>query len=349
MTELTTYNSRKIRNISFFLIVLVIFTHSGYEEAANYPIALFVQEFVGKICYLICNSSFFAISGFLFFYGVHSVSDCWPKIRRRFTSLLVPYIIWNCLIMLGYWLMSLCPVFITLDLEVMKVHFESWPMALVYTLIHPAGFHLWFIRNLVVFVALSPIFYYLLRKTQWMLLIVVFFITPLVLHLTSIRHFDLLFFLLGGYFVLYDKLQECERISGYGVCALIVLMLTLTLVRVLNNNSTSLLYVFGTVIISLIGLLVVWRGYDFVTKRDTKGWLDRLHEVARMTFFVYLFHEPAYNVVKKLGFALLGEGEITLLFLYFVNPFIMVLVSLGVGKGLQRVCPKVYSILVGGR
>lgn len=74
-----------------------------------------------------------------------------------------------------------------------------------------------------------------------------------------------------------------------------------------------------------------------------------LNPVLGYSFFVYLFHEPAFNIIKKAGLMVLGVHEWSLIILYFINPLIMCIIAIAVAKVLQKFVPKMYSILVGGR
>ena len=87
------YNSKKIRVLSFVLIFLVLYIHSFYNEAIGTKYASFLQVFLGNGGISnVAVPMFFAISGVLFFNGITSVKDCFPKIRKRIKSLLIPYI-----------------------------------------------------------------------------------------------------------------------------------------------------------------------------------------------------------------------------------------------------------------
>lgn len=67
------------------------------------------------------------------------------------------------------------------------------------------------------------------------------------------------------------------------------------------------------------------------------------------SFFIYLFHEPVFNIIKKIGLKVLGVHEWSLILLYLINPLIMCATAIMVAKLLQRFVPKVFSVLVGGR
>lgn len=104
------------------------------------------------------------------------------------------------------------------------------------------------------------------------------------------------------------------------------------------------------VFVNLASLYVVWRTYDILAK----GYGDIAQHglwkwVCGYSFFIYLFHEPTFNIIKKLTLAIAGVSEPTLILLYYINPWIMVAFAVIVAKLLQRIMPPVYKILTEGR
>jgi hypothetical protein len=74
-----------------------------------------------------------------------------------------------------------------------------------------------------------------------------------------------------------------------------------------------------------------------------------LAKVCGFTFFIYLFHEPTLNIVRKLIVFVLGKNETGYLVSYLISPWIFVLFAVIVGMALKKYVPKIYSIAVGGR
>lgn len=101
-------------------------------------------------------------------------------------------------------------------------------------------------------------------------------------------------------------------------------------------------------IMSVISIAAIWGLYDFVISRDYK-FSARMNAMLSYTFFVYLFHEPAFNIIKKLGLKIFGIHEYSLILLYMINPILMLVIAIGVGILFKKLLPKTYSICVGGR
>lgn len=105
-----------------------------------------------------------------------------------------------------------------------------------------------------------------------------------------------------------------------------------------------------TFAVCLCGIITVSRLYDWIaSSQSLTSKLTPLNSLLGYSFFSYLFHEPVFNIIKKIGLKVLGVHEWSFILLYFVNPLIMCTLAILVAKVLQRFVPKVYSVLVGGR
>lgn len=96
------YISDKIKVMSFFCIIVVLYIHSDFHETAdeiagmmaNLCLQTVGSRFVGAMAVPL----FFMISGCLFFVHADTIGDVWRKMRRRVRTLLIPYVIWALLV-----------------------------------------------------------------------------------------------------------------------------------------------------------------------------------------------------------------------------------------------------------
>ena len=96
---------RKLKAMSLLLIMLVVLVHSVTTDvkssgldASIRPIssAFLVQEFVANGIARSAVPLFFAISGYLFFHNLpFGFAQFVPKWKRRFRSLVIPYLLWS--------------------------------------------------------------------------------------------------------------------------------------------------------------------------------------------------------------------------------------------------------------
>lgn len=113
----------------------------------------------------ICVPLFYVISGYLYFRNVpQNPQPGWflGKYRSRFFSLVLPYLIANCIA----WL---CYFFAIKELPSMVSGYfgDNWKDPLFVFWKGPVNLSLWFIRELIVVVILSPLVYLLVRYLRW--------------------------------------------------------------------------------------------------------------------------------------------------------------------------------------
>ena len=198
--------SRSIETLRFPLILLIICLHCYTSTSAItrghdiyfrliYPVSLWMGE-TGV-------PAFFFISGLLFFYSKKTFLQ---KIKSRFHTLLIPYLFFNALILCGYLCLMIFGKTITIlgkDLadytliDYIRAFWDRgvWDHGNGSPLLCP----LWYIRNLMVLVILSPIIYYIIKYTK--LLFPVFFgLLWINAHDSAYTLQSLTMFSLGAYF-----------------------------------------------------------------------------------------------------------------------------------------------------
>lgn len=356
--EISNYNSQKIKVLNLFLILLVLYIHSYYLEAAEYPVAMALQLFIGNnglAC--VAVPLFFLLSGMLFFNGITKVSQCFQKQQKRVRSLLIPYLLWNCIFVLWYVVLQNLPGvggFINSDM-VGKVMSGSVFNSIKELFWIPAAFQLWFLRDLLFMVLFAPGLFYLVKYSKWLSPIIV--LVPMVLLVDSgfftaidyeLNRIDgIAFFCIGGCLSMHASLGQVDMWLSKPVVAIASVVFLGNAVWQMFGTDFNVWYNFLS---ALCGCSVVWKGYDWLaSNKSLASNLSSLNFAIGYSFFIYLFHEPTFNIIKKLGLKVLGVHEWSLILLYLINPLIMCTVAIAVAKLLQRLLPKTYSILVGGR
>lgn len=130
------------------------------------------------------------------------------------------------------------------------------------------------------------------------------------------------------------------------MAALIFLVLSIIQVCLNENRVWSELQI----PITLIGVAGIWGYYDALVRKDfvlnEHRWLAT---ACSFTFFIYLFHVPTINIVRKLIVAVIGKTTIGYIVSYLASPWIFAAVAVLVGIVLRRYLGKVYLICTGGR
>lgn len=337
-----SYNSQKIKILNLVLITMVVFIHSSYNEALLYPYANSIQKIcAGYGLASVANVLFFFISGFLFFCGINSHVSCLPKIKNRIKSLFIPYVLWNCIFILWYALLFFSPSlnrFVNINV-IDTLLSGSFVDNIKIIFWNPVNFPLWFLRDLMIMVSLSPFLYYIIKYLRWL--------APIPFLLLPDEHLMSSFFVLGGCVAMFSSLASFSRMLNRRIAFVaLIIYLSLSISQIWIIEESRYLGAFN----GLCGCVVLWKGYDrIVNNHPMLPSNPILQKYLGYSFFIFLFHEPVFNIIKKLGLKLLGIHEWSLILLYFINPFIMCLLAIGVAKVLQRYIPKVYYVLVGGR
>ena len=348
---MTRYNSIKIRVLNSVAIVLVLYIHNVYTEAGSYSVANYIQTALGYGgISLLANPLFFCISGFLFFNGINSIKDCYPKIKKRGRTLLVPYIIWNIIFVIWFVVLQNLPgISSMINSDVVgEITHNGLLNGLYVVFIKPIAFQLWFVRDLMLYVIFSPVIFFLLKHTKCFLPIALFIISWLgLMYLPSgIRLWGAFFFVLGGLIAVYYSL---EKVSSVLKKPVIIIALLLYVVNALLTPLVEELIPGSGVLFMLCGVIAIWGGYDLLIKNEDSKLVNKLAFGGGYSFFVYCFHEPVLNIIKKVGLKVLGASDVSLTILYVVNPLVMCAIAILLAMMLQRYIPKIYSILMGGR
>lgn len=344
---ISQYNSNKIKALSFLSIIFVIYIHAPYIEASAFPMAKMVQAFVSDFGLAIfAIPMFYAISGMLFFNGMQKVNNCFLKMKKRVQSLLIPYVIWNLIFVGWYVVMAYAPgisAFVNSDM-LSKFQISDPTGTLRFLFIEPAGFHLWFLRDLMFFVLISPLLYHGLKRAPWLTVLLVFFATAWY------PRFGLCYFVAGGALSMHSSLEKLRVLLTKPVIAILgIIYLGNAIITITCGTCIdSIWWQYYEKLIAVAAILFVWGIYDLLFKEYSH--LSPLtSQLIAYTFFIYLFHEPSFNIIKKLTLKVLGVHDWSLILLFLVNPWIMVVIAICVGMIFRKLLPKTYTVCVGGR
>lgn len=162
---LTAPRGNKIDLIRVLLTIGIVSLHSTMTDLANStPVYDGVIKAILTITQ-VCVPLFFAISGYLFFRNVPedpSSSWFWAKLRSRFISLFIPFLIANCIAFVIYYAtMQFFPSMISGFLG------DRWKDPVFVLWKGPINLSLWFIRELIVVTILSPVIFLIVKHFRW--------------------------------------------------------------------------------------------------------------------------------------------------------------------------------------
>lgn len=172
--------SLAIDRLKFPLICGVVFIHNQLKgdisisgQSLSIPDASWYEAVINLFSYVIpCIAVpiFFIVSGYLFFKeGTFNEKLYLTKIKKRFWSLLIPYVLWNTLCLLIFIFVripALHGLFPNVSLEEVtlpKVLSGYWACE---GNGFPFDFPLWYVRELILMVIISPLLYVVVKKMK---------------------------------------------------------------------------------------------------------------------------------------------------------------------------------------
>jgi peptidoglycan/LPS O-acetylase OafA/YrhL len=364
--------SKTISFLRFPLIVGVLFIHSYFSgdfvmggeryisiTTSNYP-------FFSQISYLLSNRIlsclavplFFVFSGFLFFAKIEGFDRTiyLQKLSKRIRSLLVPFLFWNLLTLLFFFLaQTFMSSFLSgknmllRDYNIIDWLWAFWDASRIGIGLpgFPIDYPLWFIRDLMVVICISPLIYFLIKKLHYFVLIVlsVLWISGYSFHIYGLSMLSIYFFSVGAYFSIYRK-NIIEVLKPFFPSSIYLYLLFVAIeIFFYPEYKNWMLYLHNVGM--LFGLIAVITTTAHFVSRGT--WRDN-KLLDNSSFFVYAYHAlPLAASIKILFLILRPHSESSLLLIYFASPLITILIGLFFYALFRKYLPSFTTIITGGR
>ena len=351
---MTTSNNNKsvsqtITWMRFPLIFLIIMLHcySVQRMEGNhdlyfkmvYPFALWLGE-TGV-------PGFFFISGFLFFLSKKKYTD---KLRSRFHTLLIPYLLWNLLLLLLY----VFAYAIGYPQDINGNNIADYTIMDYLRLFWDRGSYdkgnfvpllcpLWYIRNLIIMSIISPLLYFTIRYMRELSLIIIaawWLITP---HNAFIPQ-TILFFSIGAYFSIFsmNPLEVICRKKTLTFALYVIFSTGDILSHVFINTPVNLQIHRLSLIFNIPALLLLG---DWCVRH---GYTSKF--LPNAAFIVFCVHYPIVAVLRKFCITQYSDAsDIVHVLLYFICVAISTILSLSIYQVLNQYFPKVKNLLSGNR
>ena len=189
----------------------------------------------------------------------------------------------------------------------------------------------------MVMLLFTPVLWWIAKK-QWLVALILAIASTFV-------YAWLIYFWLG--IIVAVKQWDIENYERPKIAVLISALIYVgyAIYKTMNDMPAGVAEVF----VNIVGLFLVWSLYDIAAHGRNLAGRGLWKYLCGYSFFIYCFHEPAFNVIKKLPLAVCGTSEPVLIFFYYVNPWLMALAAVVVAKILQHMTPQIYKILTGGR
>jgi len=346
--------STKLRVTMFIAIMMVVFNHAynlkiklatGTQYVKSDSATAFFENIISKGIARIAVPLFFIISGYLFFSSTETTKiNFRKKILKRFKTLAVPFLFWSTLTFTIMYIAQLLPGtghFLPYKLlrncslsQCLKEIFAS-------TLVG----HLWFIRDLFLYVLLTPIIYYVLRKTGIILLlglVIVWFFEPFQ-EWPVFNIYGFIAFITGNFIAIYGIERKLTiAMSRWLIPIWVVIVFVRAYYLTYYGVEIAWLKNLGI----MAGLAAVWFNYDlygFFFEQKQIFW------VTSFTFFVYAAHFAMIVIAHKIWLTTWGVSEASALVGYFVCPLFVILICVALAILFKRYCRGLYQVMTGWR
>lgn len=305
---------------------------------------------------------FFMLSGFLFFYKVGDLTrDVYgKKVRRRAATLLVPYILWNILMVARDLLLPVLKarsfsgfgdVMADMGNCLLWNHhswadgidwlgFSTWNSSPILT-------PLWYVRDLMVVVLCAPVIYFLVKRAGLAVVSVLglLWLSRVGVSVPGFSAVAFFFFTLGAYFSVNGQ-NMVEQLYRFRWVALAVCAVAWPCLVWNFGDNSPLLSTLFRVFTTAAAILSVCVARLLICK----GLVHAVPFLAKGTFFVFALHPFLLKLsMCRLTAPLTSFGYVGSSVAYMIAPFINAAICLGVYWLMGKFTPRILSVLTGSR
>ena len=336
-----THFRKKVYFLQFISAVLVVMIHTfGTKDLTKISLSYNIEYFLSYNIASVAVPLFFCLSGFLF-YKNFSIGLLFQKWKSRAFTVFIPYLIWNFIYYVYFFFITRLGI---TNEEPVHLDVKTF-LSSVFCFRYNEVF--WFMFQLIVFILIAPILYYLLNNK---VIGTVFLITLCGAYIFNFDGFltttfvrfqmtDSLFFytsgaFLGLHFSEYIQKEKSKHTSLYiGIATLVT---SQVVVYAFSGNRLSI------ILTKMLLLAAFYYLSDLVTVTNFPEWLI-------CSFPIYTVHEMILEVFNKFFAAVIPDNSNLILIDYFVSPFITVLMIIAGSHLIRKKTPCIYRVLWGKR
>lgn len=349
--------SKVLEIMRFPLAALIVFIHTSYSSDKS-DTSYYIGNFISNSVANIAVPTFFFISGYLFFakYENFGWKEYSSAIRKKFFSLAVPYFLWIAIVYYGMGVLTgfrngpapwdLYHIFWAESDGFVAESIFGYTFSILSS---PAALGvLWFVRDLMVAILLTPVFWFIVKRLRmWSIL---FFLIPYFTFIAiPIQGFGLValcFFPIGATFSICGK-DIVNIVTGWGGWILGAFASVLIIKFGLDVSRIHYHRIIGQILI-IIGIVSTVVIANYLSKYSRlANWICILGEAS---FFIYVGHAlPVFIPLDKYVKILQSIPYFGYTFYYFTWWGFRIAIVVVLYFTLKRLCPKMLSVMVGGR
>lgn len=342
---LNNLQSEIITSLRFPLIVGIVFAH-----ISSFPVAITSTMSTPTTVYFIFSKFlphtivflFFFISGLLFFLqGPLTRNTYKRKLTSRVHSLLIPYILWN-IILIGIYCIETYLYTSRSFIHTIK-NFSSADY-------YRVACQMWYVRDLFFMILLTPFIEKAIQglKHYWIILLAIVWYFSLWPFKWAV-HFPeaIFFFSCGAYFGLNKLTIPTIFSPKYTLFFLIAyIAFGITAFYTLGMSYHSYFYRAGIICGEVFILCVA----GFLTRKSlkTKKKSSLKPFLAEASFFIYFMHVVLLHDFERI-FHSSAHNEVEIILIYFLIPLLTIFSSLLLYSFCRKVFPRTTKLLMGNR
>ena len=347
MGELS-YFSKKVTFLSVVLTFMIVILHAKTPERWGLPLNMdnpFI--YLTNVFAQMGVPMFFFISGLLFYRNC-DFKVIERKLYSRVHSLLIPYVIWNVLFVGIFWVLTHVPL---LHNRMNMGEVLNDPVEIIYAIINARYTVLWFVKDLMIFCALSAGIYIALSNIKVALAVLALSIINALLGDYGYENICMWFpmyftgAIVGKFYLnksaLYGDLSGIIKKPFHKRCVTALLLAVLVLLYIMAARDAGNLFYYR-----LLAPILVWMVVDFLLK----GFITQRFQVRpwmKYMFFIYCTHQFVLNVLQKFVVMTCPPTPLTLNLTFILSPVVVIVLLICTAKMLSRY--RFYSYLSGGR
>lgn len=373
--------SESINMLRFPLAILVVFVH-GFGAEINITelhagglTGLAVYDYIRLFFSVVIARSavpvFFIISGYLLFLKVEEYDKAIyiSKLRKRLHGLVIPYVSWILLFVLWILMSKLGGILLYgkpwmgivdyfKENGYLHMFWDSsvWGERLTWLGVkaHNSGpvlLPFWYMRDLIMMVIFSPVFYWLIKKIKLVFIAFLFAIYVLDIRISYMSESFVdasLFFGCGAYFaIMKQDFTDVLWKWRYAIVPLAVILMAIQTYTgsAMGDRVSRMIYPW-LVIIQSAALIIV--ASAMCSHQSLYRWNKKL---AGTSFFIYALHPFILGYVIAIinKVAPMSDAWYMQTFCYLTAPLACVMVCVGVHWGMRMYMPSVMRVLMGER
>ena len=289
--------------------------------------------------------AFFFISGFLFFLNQRSYGE---KLKARVSSLLLPYVLWNALVLLAYVVLMFIghPQDIA-GKSIADYQFLDYLRAFVDRGVwdngngQPMLCPFWYVRNLMMLSIAAPLIRYLVMGTKGILLLMVLLVWWISVPYNGMMAQSVLFFSIGAYFSV-KRLSPILTQNSVYTRAVMMLWLFLAVLDWLAHTCISIwggLYIHRLVLVANIFILFL------VGTLFSKN-IRVIPLLQKSCFWIYAFHYLFTILLRHISPV---KNDWMQFAVYMLSVMAILMVCIATYAIGRRLMPQVVNVLTGNR